>query len=102
MYKIKTTHWIDVKFLNTNLPSFQTPEYQNPPGKYFQHASQTTDTLMVETNGLRSCKLAEKTIPDFIIRRVLGVKEGKGSTSYAAEENRAKKIISRILLLHIL
>ena len=57
---------------------------------------------MVETNGLRSCKLAEKNIPDFIIRRVLGVKEGKGSTSEAAEENRAKKIISRILLFDIL
>ena len=57
---------------------------------------------MVETNGLRSYELAEKTIPDFIIRRVLGVKEGKGSTSEAAEENRAKKIISRILLFDIL
>ena len=86
-----------MKFLNTNLRSFQTRGYQKTPGKYFQHARQTTDILMIESNGLQSCKLAEKTIPDFIIRRVLGVKEGKGSTSEAAEENRAKKIISRIL-----
>ena len=91
-----------MKFLNTNLRSFQTRGYQKTPGKYFQHARQTTDILMIESNGLQSCKLAEKTIPDFIIRRVLGVKEGKGSTSEAAEENRAKKIISRTLLFDIL
>ena len=102
MYKIKTTHWIHVKFLNTNLRSFQTPGYQKTPGKYFQHARQTTDILMVESNGFRSYVLAENTVPDFIIRRVLGVKEGKGSTREAAEENTTKKIIGRILLFHIL
>ena len=59
---------------------------------------------MVETNGLQSYELAEKTIPDFIIRRVLGVKEGKGSTRETAEENRAIKridIMLFFLILHI-